>query len=61
MRTIFDNQIKKHSGKWYEVLVYAKIKDDSGEVIAKFISSYDALTYATIQKESGIYVLVVVR
>ena len=59
--TELTNLIKNHTGKWYEVVVYAKFDDDPGEIIAKFTSGLDAVTYATKQKESGIYVLVVVR
>jgi len=59
--TEFFNDLQRHSGKWYEVVVYAKVQDDPGEVIAKFTSPTDALWFAKKQQEGGVYNLVVVR
>ena len=50
-----------HSGKWYEVVVYAKEVDDPGEVIAKFISMNDAYIYAISLANKNIYYSIVLR
>jgi len=59
--TIFENLLNQHTGKWFEVVVFAKSIDDGGEIAAKFINNMDALIYAKKQADTGIYFLVVVR